>query len=504
MKPLQRNRRPISWAHLPWMGLSWALLPWMGSPGASRLAMAWILFCVALLGSSGVSAQDAEDSPPPEPTRESVRPLPQFGADDAASPGASFETFFGTFFAERGRRRLAAVAGVPRALAISADESVLAIAEASRVHFWDRRSLKTLGTLNVDPSLGALQRVLFAPWGDLLLLGGQRGLSLWRFSLASLQVDQALAVEHLLWRHRTAGEPQQLLLTPQPRALLWSENAQVRRLDLAALPSLGDPATLAGVAWRPGDVLLADPQREEVVTLRGGEKTLARWQSDDGSRLPASIAPRFPPLAAAYDAAAVLHALDASPALLHWRGETLQETLPLSITGRSPPSLNGEGGAALSPLGTGYWFLSTPAAGWLVDVPRRRLLPLPWPTEGAAWALSERGQYLLLEREGQLVLYAFAYPLGAGVYLERLADLGASRAFAARFMQQLESTSLSIFQRGQLDASFQRKFPPSDVQPEAGTPGEATTAEALPAGSAEGAADGGVTSPRSRAGAPAH
>ncbi len=99
------------------------------------------------------------------------------------------------------------VEGPAQAVAINADESILAVAREqggqTLVSLYDRPSHSKLGNLAAD--VGGAPRLRFAADQDLLLIGGSQALELWEVPIMPLRPDQVLPDDHRRWRQPLAG-----------------------------------------------------------------------------------------------------------------------------------------------------------------------------------------------------------------------------------------------------------------------------------------------------------
>ena len=196
----------------------------------------------------------------------------------------------GTVLAQDGRVGLREIARIdtnthPHALGINADESIIAAAtgpedgetDTWQVRLYDRASRGLLG--HIEAEVGEHPLLRFSPVSDLLLIGGDDALQLWRLPISPLNPKKPLGREYKVWETRLDKPAGVVRFLPNPAMVYWSQGSALHRqgsTSADANPALfhdGAGEAIEGIAWLPGPGALAVTRagQKEIEVIPGSD-----------------------------------------------------------------------------------------------------------------------------------------------------------------------------------------------------------------------------------------
>jgi len=318
----------------------------------------------------------------------------------------------------------------PRALAVSADETLLAVAGESEVVLYDRNSRARLGSLPAEP--GEEPALRFSPVRDVLLLARREGLEVWDTPVADLKPAVPLSPEHRLGTRDApeAGPVRGAALVEPGGQVVWSSGGELYRWGWS-----GSAAAEAPGLWKPASPF---DRIDAVATVTGGlvvvrypgEKWLDVVQTRGLKTVGRREGHRFPVVAAAWLADGTLVSLDSGNTLVRWQGEG-----PPGAMTHLPGLPTGAVVERLLPL-AGPWLLLAVREGegvrtLVVNARRGEVRPGPMADGPELLAVSPTGRYVALGAGRELQLYEFAHPEAPAAYVARLRALDAPQVARA-------------------------------------------------------------------------
>jgi hypothetical protein len=355
----------------------------------------------------------------------------------------------------------------PLAVAINADESILAVGVAAgaalHVILYDRPSRAKLGAIAAE--VGDHPRLRFAPNQDLLLIAGSKGLQLWEVPIVPLKPDQLLSGTYRRWEQPLpAGAAGAVGFGDPPDQVLWSADGALYSRSAAAgavAPAKpvwrveGSERKVAGFQLARGGSGLA--------VHYAGEKDVDLLDARTFSLVGTLVGHRFPVLDGTFGHGRTWLSLDQGNTLLRWN-ENLQaqesahlEPLPPGVTLIGLRALGARHVLLLGDAGAGAVraLVAAPPA-WKVEAEARA-------SGVEALAVSPTGRYVLAADGGTVSLFGFAQPEAPLDYVRRLRELKAFTT-AQAYVRLLDDAGLSPRAKAGLLAELNRLPPGTQLQ----------------------------------------
>ncbi|MEE8394749.1 MAG: J domain-containing protein [bacterium] len=413
---------PTTQRHRPRLG---AALAFAQCPRAGRIAGLWMLFAVL--------------SAPAAP---------------AATPRVTLEATLA-----------AGVKGAVAALAINADETIIAAAGGGdggqvTVALLDRPSGAPLG--RVAATVGQNPRLAFSPVSDLLLVAGNKGVQLWDVSPQGLQPGQPAGPGRLRWQVQIdqSAPAGAVGFALAPHRALWSAGPTLFQREVAA-GSAFDPKAgqqpdaetppVAGFAVGPNGLAMHRRGAKTIELL--DPSTLARRQELAGHR--------FPVVAARFDRRGALVSVDSKGNVFRWNPPGGSELVAgLAAKAGTPPD---PAAVRLFPLHPPHFLIAGGggvgggAAGSILNLRLRSTTPGPElaQPDSTPLAVSPTGRYILAGDGGQVKVFGFSLPMPPAEYVESLKGLKALEV-AKNYANLLDTKGLSEKSRADLARALRR------------------------------------------------
>ncbi|MFI5400082.1 MAG: DnaJ domain-containing protein [SAR324 cluster bacterium] len=348
--------------------------------------------------------------------------------------------------------------GSAQAVAINADESILAVAREDggtvQIALYDRPSRTRIGLISAK--VGSQPSLLFAPDQDRLLVAGTKAVQLWDVPIVPLKPDSPLDEKYRLWSQAlSGGAAPQIAFADPPTQVLWGQGAALFRRETSAAGAPADtPAWRAGAGRGLSGFAFAGGGAGLALTF-AGEKGVDLLDPGTLTLLGSLQGHRFPVAGAVPQTRGWL-SLDTGWHLLRWSENLqLQESIFLESLPRAAEP------AGLKLLGAKHVLIAVPGEGdvqwWVTSPPAWRLEDkLSAPAGGLA--VSPTGRYVLaLEgaKGGQVKLYGFAAPEAPLDYVRRLQARQAYRV-AQSYGRLLDETGLSPKAKSALQTELSR------------------------------------------------
>lgn len=350
------------------------------------------------------------------------------------------------------------------AVAINADESILAVASAAaeddaiRITLYDRPSRAKLGVINAK--IGKNPALRFSPTADVLLAAGEESLELWELPISPLDPNKALTREHVRWEVALDNDesPGGLQFSHDGAQVFWVNDGSVYRRPAKTTGEFEEAPF-----WRPEEksgkpvdlVLLKNGAEGALITAESKEvgllalnRTVIR-QTLKGHRFEVvSVNPSpFQPL----------RSLDAGNNLVRWDANFAPESslflskLPKNFV---PQRLNGLGKAYLLITGT----QDAKGRGYVLDASTGKRLGRVSTSGSEQLAPSPTGRYLVSGESKTLKLYGFGYALSPLDYVRRLRALQADKT-AQSYVRLMDTDTLTRQMKADLLAELSREAP---------------------------------------------
>jgi tetratricopeptide (TPR) repeat protein len=374
---------------------------------------------------------------------------------------------------------LPAEAGGVEAVAINADESILAQAVTrdgvTRIALFDRPSRTKLGT--IAATVGGNPRLRFAPDQDLLLVAGSRAVQLWDVPVAPLKPDALLPENHRRWEQSLDKPALQARFADPADYVYWiSGGALFRRGIAPASPPAAQAAwPAAGAPERTVTSFRFGHGGSGIIVTYAGEKDPDVLDALRMTRRGTLSGHRFVVQAGTQTQGRAWLSVDQGNSIVRW-SETLLAQQTVHLEGLPA----GFGAADLAPLGARHVLLAGSVGGG--GLRALAFNPATWRAEDEVSAadveqvaVSPTGRYLLAADGRATRLYGFALPESPQEYVRRLRVMGA-RKVAQTYVRLLDENGLPPRTKAGLAAELNRVAPGAPLREALARLGEARKA----------------------------